>query len=317
MSATAGRLLLVNYHYIRDPGQYLHPGIHPISPDDFKAEIGGLNERFHLATPEEAEAYLTGHGELPGDTILITFDDGLVDHRDIARDFLDPLGLKAVFFVSSQPLQTGRAVMVHKIHWLRATTEPEEFRLEFLAALPPGAQTELDHETSAEAGRVYIYDPPEIGQLKYLINFRLPYDVVDETASAMLGQRGIDEAEFCRGLYMNEDEIRSLAANGHLIGCHGTSHKPFTTLAPGDDLEGDAMGNRRHLGGILGRRPAWVSYPYGRGTAIPDDTADFCRRFGFTLGLTLDNGWNESAAGIELSRVKRINTNELSQFVKP
>ncbi len=316
MTNARGRLLLVNYHYIRDPGQYLHPGIHPISPADFRTEVGALRERFHMATPEEAESFLAGAGILPGDSILISFDDGLVDHRDIAREFLDPLGLKAVFFVSSQPLQTGRAVMVHKVHWLRATTAPDTFRAEFLAALPANTNTELDAATAAKASRVYIYDTPEIGRLKYLINFLLPYDVVDRTTSEMLRRRDIDEADFCGGLYMNEGEIGALAAAGHMIGCHGTSHKPFTTLSPGAELESDALGNRRHLGGILGREPTWVSYPYGRGAAIPDDTREFCRRFGFTLGLTLDNGWNDDE-GIEQSRVKRINTNELSQFVDP
>ena len=307
----SGRLLLVNYHYIR-PADYAHPGIHPIEPDAFAAEAEMLAARFHMATPTEAEAFLLGRGDLPGDSILLTFDDGMLDHGRAAREVLDPLGVKGVFFVPSQPNVQGRGIMVHKMHWLRATTAPEDFRGAFLDALNDSARTlEGDPGITAKAEEVYVYDTPAVGWVKYLINFALPYAAVDAVADTMLAARGVSAADFCRDLYMAPDEIRGLAEHGHLIGAHGSSHMPVTRL--GDALEADVGGNIADLAGIVGARPMWLSYPYGRGDAIPEDTAAFCRQFDFTIGLTLDVGWNDGAG--DPSRVKRINTNEVARFV--
>ncbi len=307
----SGRLLLVNYHYIR-AAAYPYPGIHPVLPNAFAAEVDMLAARFHMATPGEAEAFLLGRGDLPGDSVLLTFDDGMVDHGRAAREVLDPMGVKGVFFVTSQPNLQGRGIMVHKMHWLRATTEPDAFREAFLDALDDSARALYgDPEIAARAEQIYVYDAPAVGRVKYLINFALPYAAVDAVADAMLAARGVDAADFCRDLYMTPVEIRGLAGRGHLIGAHGSSHMPFTRL--GDALEADLAGNLANLTAIVGTRPMWVSYPYGRGDAIPEDTAAFCRHFGFAIGLALDVGWNDGAG--DPSRVKRINTDEVADFV--
>ena len=39
MSLNASRLLMVNYHYIRDPAAYAYPGIHPIDPAEFQKGV--------------------------------------------------------------------------------------------------------------------------------------------------------------------------------------------------------------------------------------------------------------------------------------
>lgn len=307
----SGRLLLVNYHYIR-PAIYPHPGIHPIEPAAFAAEVAMLAARFHMAKPAEAEAFLLGRGDLPGDSVLLTFDDGMLDHGRVAREVLDPLGIKGVFFVPSQPNVAGRGIMVHKMHWLRANTAPDDFRDSFLDALDDEARgLERDPEVAEKAGQIYVYDTAAVGRVKYMINFALPYHAVDAVADAMLAARGVEAGRFCDELYMTPAQLRALAGQGHMIGAHGSSHMPFTRL--GDALEADVRGNIANLTEIVGVRPSWVSYPYGRGDAVPEDTAAFCRHFDFAIGLTLDIGWNDGVGAP--SRVKRINTNELADFV--
>ena len=305
----SARLLFVNYHYIRDPAVYAHPGIHPLAPADFAAQVDWLAERYHMATPEEAEAFIAGAAGLPGPSVVLTFDDGMVDHQRAAREVLDPRGIRSVFFVSSKPLVERRAVMVHKIHRLRATSEPAGFRQAFMALLPGEWRSADDPETAAAAARIYVYDSPDDGRLKYLINFVLPYDLMDEISSKLLAGRGVSEEAFCADLYMPEAAIEKLHRAGHCIGAHGHSHAPFTRL--GDGLAADVEANIACLAEICGQRPRWVSYPYGRDWAIPDDAAGFCERFGFQMGLTLAVGWNEGANAP--FNLKRINTNEVAE----
>jgi len=316
------QLLFVNYHYIRDPGQYTvgvggeaqFPGIHPLGTRAFADQLAWLSDHFHMATPAEAQAHVLGHATLPGPSVVVTFDDGLVDHAP-AAGILEAAGIRGVFFVTSRPLVEQVPLAVHKVHWLRATTPPDEFREEFNGMLPgEWAEPNNPNQDAEAAAKIYIYDQPADGMLKYRINFRLPHDVVDAVTTAMLKSRGVALADFCQGTYLDASGVRALQDAEHLVAAHGHSHTPFSRLEP-DALATDINTNLECLGGILAARPRWVSYPYGRDWAVPADTGAFCRQFGFEIALTLKAGWN--GGGADPTRLNRINTNEVERVAGP
>ena len=306
------RLLLVNYHYVRDPGLYAYPGIHPISPEAFRRQMELLSSSLHMATPDEAEAYLLHGEELPGPSALVTFDDGLTDHAKTANDILEPMGIKAVFFVCSRPLTEQRALAVHKVHYLRAMTEPGRFREELLVALPPEwRDRQLTSNERAAAARTYIYDKPEHGEIKYLLNSLLPEDVLDQVTSQMLAGRGVDERDFCSETYMDMGTLRHLEDGGHRIGAHTHDHRAVTRLRADEDRH--MALNVATLAEATGRRPKWVSYPYGRDWALPANPAGFCKHHGFSVGVTLTGLWVQPEH--TPFAVDRINTNEVDRVL--
>ena len=311
-------LLFVNYHYIRDAGQYAvgdenearFPGIHPLGTRAFADQIDWLSDHFHMATPAQAQAHLLGGTPLPGPSVVVTFDDGLVDHEPAAK-VLEAADIRGIFFVTSRPLTDRVPLVVHKVHWLRATTPPDKFRKEFNGLVPAEwADPHHPNQDAETAAKIYVYDFPGDAMLKYRINFRLPHDVVDAVTSAMMKSRGIALADFCHGTYLDADGVRALQDAGHLVAAHGHSHTPFSRLEP-HELATDIQTNVDCLTGVLGAPPRWVSYPYGRDWAVPDDTAAFCRQFGFEIGLTLKAGWN--GADADPTRLNRINTNEVEK----
>jgi len=307
------RLLFVNYHYIRDPASYRYPGIHPISIAEFRAQIDQLKDRVRFASPTEVEAFILDDRALPGPSVVLTFDDGLMDHWQVACEVLDPLGIKGAFFVCSRPAIAKRALMVHKIQWLRAHTSPSEFAAEFFSLIPSELRPS-GHETwIARAERAYKYDTPLIARLKFALNFVLPSELVDEVTSQMFANRGIAEAGFCERTYMTDAHLRSLADRGHIVGVHGHTHAPFSRL--GDALFADVGANMSYMTNAIGRAPGWVAYPYGRADAIPDDAvlASLFRRFHLRIGLTLMGTWN--VGGENPARLNRINTNELEAVI--
>lgn len=303
------RLLFVNYHYIRDPAAYRYPGIHPIGMAEFRAQLQSLQGRFRFPSPGEVEAFVLDGRELPGPSVVPTFDDGLMDHWQAACEVLDPLGIKGAFFVCSRPAVTKRVLMVHKIQWLRAHTSPSEFAGEFFSLVPPELRP-TGHETwIARAERAYKYDTPLVARLKFALNFVLPTELVDDVTSRMFANRGIDEGRFCAETYMSEAHLRSLAERGHVVGVHGNTHAPFSRL--GQRLLDDVGANVAYLADATGRPPSWVAYPYGRADAVPDDAVltSLFRHFNLKVGLTLMGTWN--LGGENPARLNRININEL------
>ena len=310
MSADSSKLLFVNYHYIRDANAYPYPGIHPIAPDAFKQQLLWLKEHFYIAQPCEVEDFFLEGRKFKTTSIFITFDDGLVDHWHAARDVLDPLGIKAAFFVCSRPALEGRALTVHKIHWLRAHSDPKDFTEELFSYLAADQRPGDDEPWSAAAERMYIYDVPKVARLKFALNFILPSDVVDQVTSRMLLARGVEESAFCRDTYMSDDQLRGLAERGHIVGLHGHSHTPFPRL--GEVVFSELKQNRDYIARACRDYKGWVSYPNGREDAIPDTatlrslTADLDLRLGFTML----GGWNDGSE--DRMHIHRINNNEVA-----
>lgn len=309
----AGRLLAINYHYVRPAGGYPHPGIYPVTPEDFRAEMEALGARHRFATPAEAEAFASGTAEaLDGDSILVTFDDGLVDHYRAAVETLNPLGIKAIFFLCSRPALEGRALVVQKTHWLRAHSAPEDFVTAFAAALPPEWRTQrLTPEQEQAAAATYVFDSAEHARLKYLINFVLPVEAVDSATSQLFRDRGESEADFCEATYMSAEQIGELRAAGHAIAVHGHDHRPVSRLEPAE-LDEQIRLCRGWLGKTLGEAPAaWYAYPYGREWSLPAEPDAFLQRYGFAYGLTMVKGWNlgDEHPGL----LRRIAPNQLAE----
>jgi len=66
-----------------------------------EAQLRWLGERWRFATPAQAEAMLSGEEPIRGRHLLVTFDDGYASNRAITERVLDPLGIRALFFVVS------------------------------------------------------------------------------------------------------------------------------------------------------------------------------------------------------------------------
>lgn len=310
------RLLIVTYHYIRPKSQYPYPGIHPVEKQFFSKQVKWLKERFHMAAPDEVEDFFSGRNPLPGPSIFLTFDDGLIEHEMAAREILDPLGIKAAFFIPTLPLTEKRALMVHKIHWLRATTEPGLFNKQFVELLPDDWRHQADdNEISPEALKIYIYDTVQDARLKYMINFQLPAEIVDSIASEIFKMQQVSEEIFCRETYMSERRIRKLSARGHVIGCHGHIHKPFSKLS-GTGLSTDLEKNVSAIEKITAVKPRWVSYPYGPRWSVPENMNEIFNRFGLKIGFCLDKQrmrWNTGDEPRQL--IDRINTNNVEEMI--
>lgn len=306
------RLLVLTYHYVRDAGGPF-PGIHPISAAQLTRQLRELSETLHVATPEQVRDFCAGSNTLPRDAFFVTFDDGLVDHLVAATDVLAPLGIRAAFFVPTRPLVDGRSPAVQKIHWLRANTEPNAFTAELREQLPvPWNRYLLSEQELERAANMHIHDTADVRAIKFMLNFIVPYEIVDLATSSMLEARSIRESDFCRETFLGAQGLRELNDMGHVVGAHGHAHVPLSSLSE-SLLRHDLSKNCTALEQVLQRRPIWISYPYGREDALPEDCGKVCQSHGFELGMTLLPGWNDTA--INQYNVRRITPNELPKWL--
>lgn len=303
-------LLLVNYHYIRERSQYKYPGIHPISLRDLMDQIKLVESKYQFAKPEQVIGFLSGSPTLEKPSVFLTFDDGLIEHWTVVADVLESRNIRAAFFVASRPFLNHEPLTVHKIHWLRATTEPRNYEEEFLQYLPEqmGERHRIPMYRDA-AVKTYVYDDEKTACIKYLMNFLLQPGLVDQITTEMIRNRGMAPRTFCEQTYITEEQIKGLISRGHVIGAHGHTHVPFTGLTK-DELAEELRTNIAFLKKVTGIDIEWLSYPYG---AVPKESRGLCDKHGIKVGVTLERDWNRGGESYDL--VRRINTNEVGRFL--
>ena len=305
------KLLIITYHYIRNPEKYPYPGIHSIPCSTFETQLRHLSQSYHMATPLEVEAFLFEGYVFKRPSILLTFDDGLTDHYSIATTYLSNQGISAAFFISTEPLINRSVLTVHKTQWLRANSDPDLLRNEFFSLAEDSIPTNKITDFQAEADAHYRFDNAQDAYMKYLINFILPLDVVDNILTTMLPSTGVTEEELNRQLYMTKEQILDLHKRGHLIGAHSHRHKPLHRVEGHFDI--DIGTNIDVISRTIGRRPTWIAYPHGTTETLPKTPATFCEKYGFTIGLTMEPGWNSSSS--PPYKVLRIEQNDINDFV--
>jgi len=77
---------------------------HDIPPSDiflFKEKIQWLSQSWNFITEELFTAMVSGEEPIKGRNLLLTFDDGFASNRVVAEEVLNPLGIRAIFFVVS------------------------------------------------------------------------------------------------------------------------------------------------------------------------------------------------------------------------
>jgi peptidoglycan/xylan/chitin deacetylase (PgdA/CDA1 family) len=87
--------------------------------------------------------------------------------------------------------------------------------------------------------------------------------------------------------FLSAADIRSLAAEGMALGCHGMSHRPWRRLRS-DQLRVELLTSRARLEDILGCPVTEAACPFG---AYDRRTLRSLRRFGYARVFTSDMGW--------------------------
>ena len=77
---------------------------HDIAPNEqerFAAQLRWLARSWSFVSPQRFAAMMRGDDPIKGANLLLTFDDGFASNLKVANEVLNPMGIKALFFVVS------------------------------------------------------------------------------------------------------------------------------------------------------------------------------------------------------------------------
>jgi peptidoglycan/xylan/chitin deacetylase (PgdA/CDA1 family) len=249
-------LLTPMWHYVRDPDADPRVGVGAIDLSTFDDQLDRIGRTRTVVGWPAVAAALCGDRPLAPDAILLTFDDGLIDHHRNVLPRLARRGWPGVFFVTAR--RSGDRLSVgHRIHVLLASLTATELRDAVVDHLGPA-----DHQRFVTAERRERAAGVEaIDVLKRPLQRDLA-DAAGPVLSALIDERYGSESDVADAIHLSADQVADLRAAGMTIGGHGRRHLWFDWESA-DRVRAEIADSAAFLASEPG--PWAFAYPYGAG----------------------------------------------------
>ena len=275
-------LTVIMYHYVRDPGDSAEAGsgIPGMSTRAFEAQLEELARQHTFVTWPEVRAAIQMDQPLPSSACLLTFDDGVSDHYFNVFRILRERNLSGLFFALDRN-QTEGMTLPHKIHFLLAKLGLVGLREAIWEKLDPEQKSRF---TQAEKRYQPKYPPISMDRRINLLKAVLQRDLsseVDGVLSELFETHIGPENDMARAYYLNNKQIREMAAGGMHFGGHSRNHPWFDWI----DAETRTTEIKNSADWLKQVDPGpWAfAYPYG---GLSDDSPQFLKEHGFLAAFT-------------------------------
>lgn len=290
-SQASSPVTIVLYHYVRDRAHSRYPGIKALETGLFKEQLLYARQHYHLITMEHLIESIDTGIALPPKAMLLTFDDGYLDHYTHVFPLLVQHGIQGSFFPPVRAVMEHAVLDLNKVHHVLAVADPQAIVADIYAHLDRYraaydlAPNEFYYKKFAVADR---FDTADVIFIKRLLQRGLEAPLRKVITAELFAKFiGVPEHVFARELYLTTDQLTLMKDSGMYIGSHGFDHRWLDSLSPEDQEEeiAESLAFLRTLGLDLGR---WtMSYPYGGYNAV---TVELLKKHQCRLAFTCEVG---------------------------
>lgn len=283
------KLYIVMYHYVRDLKNSRYPEIKGLDYKLFKQQIQFFSENFHVIKMEELIEHYTNGYKLPDNAMLLTFDDGYIDHYTNVFPVLMEYKMQGSFFVPAKTFKEGHLLDVNKIHFILASTSIDILCKELFEQLDFYRKGKWDYPSNEELFAQYAvtnrFDSKETIFFKRVLQMALPEELRGIISTNIFKKYvGISEEVMAHELYLNYDHMRMMKKSGMFFGIHGYEHYWMNKLQP-QELINDINLALECMSDLIDEKSWVINYPYG---SYSDEVISTIQDKGCILGLSTD-----------------------------
>lgn len=304
-------LTVVMYHYVRDIKCSRYPEIKGLETDDFICQLEFLNRNYNIVSMEQVVAAVEKCVKLPYKALLLTFDDGYIDHFITVYPILKNLQLHGSFFVPGKAVMEHKVLDVNKVHFTLASCrnilQLKESLRDQIEKYKNDFRLHSYDEYYTRHAIANRFDNCDVIFIKRMLQHVLPEALRLIITDHLFEQFvGIEQEIFSRELYMNSSQLAQLVQEGMHVGCHGYDHYWWGELDY-SALDQELYISKRFLESIGCDMNSWTaSYPYG---SFNDKVVTALKSHGCKLAFTTQIGITELTRN-NAYMVARLDTND-------
>ena len=249
--------------------------------------------------------------------ILLTFDDGLKDHLDVAK-ILNDLGIqKGTFYIPTQPYLKDQVLHVHKAHLILSKIGENSLDLLFESCKNLGISI-TDHKNYMIEKENYknaysrLDTNTKIKEFKRLINFYGSIGVRDLLLDDILRKIGIKKK--VKDLYLSVKEIQEISKMGFEIGSHGVSHTLLSRLDKNYQRE-ELYNSKQLLEELTSKNINSFCYPYGGKKSYNKHTLKLLKEVSYHNAISVERkDISKEAIKNNLFEIPRYDCNQINDL---
>ena len=253
----------IMFHHFHTNGERFGQG--SITADEFASAIESVGHNNILPAEEWYQRAIAG--KLGKDDACLTFDDNLMCQYEVALPVMKHYGLTGFFFIYSSVCQGN----IENLEVYR------RFRTEYFDSVASFyAMFERDIDACLPelqiAKRTQDFDParyltrygfytPEDRRFRFIRDEILKPEHYFCVMDAMIDYRGLTKAKLAEGLWMNDQCLRALVEEGHMVGLHSYSHPTRMCELSCEAQALEYRKNYEHITQATGKKPVSMSHP--------------------------------------------------------
>tara|TARA_A100001011_G_C14259721_1_gene821799 strand:- start:829 stop:1737 length:909 start_codon:yes stop_codon:yes gene_type:complete len=224
------------YHYVREIKKSKFQNLKGLEFKDFKKQINFFIKHFNIISHNDLVEILQTKKIPKKKSILLTFDDGYIDHWKYVFPYLREKRITGNFYPPVQVIKNNKVLDVNKIHFI---LEKELDRKKILKSIFKYTNKYLNKdEYSLNLNKIETknrYDDKETVIIKRLLQTHLPLKIREKITNKLFNEIvSHSEESFSKKLYMDTKNIKEMFSNKMSFGSHGNNHYWWENLSNHD-----------------------------------------------------------------------------------
>lgn len=284
----------IMYHYARHSHKNF-PYFRYLSVENFCKQLDFFEKTFGFVRREDFLnlAHDTSGFENLKNKILLTFDDGFIDHYSFVLPELLKRKLFGLFFIPTGVYGRQKALDVHRIHYLLGMGGGGQMLKYAKEALKNFGDTALvESSDTIENFKQKTYkgqsNDSATTEFKKLFNYYIKYEYREQILDEIVAHF-VDDREIFDNLYMSVENLKTMQDSGMIVGSHSVDHLVFSKLTESEQTR-QIVQSFDFLQNILGDMPIKTfCYPYGGFHTFNDFTEQTLSACGCTFAFNVES----------------------------
>ncbi len=299
---------VIMYHYVRKNLKE-YPYFKSLSISRFKRQIVTLKKKYGIISNENQI-------NVKNNKVLLTFDDGLKDHLQVAK-ILKRNNITGIFFIPTQPLKNKKILNVHKTHLIlgkkKSSLALKELKnLIINQNIIKNKNLFKSYNKIQHLSKIYnnhVKDEKDKIEFKSIINY-LSKDIFLQSKILDKLMKLFKIKKKIKDIYLNNLEISKMYNMGMIIGSHGHSHRLLSKLTFKEQKLEISRSNK-YLKKIIGKNLSHFCYPYGGKKSYNSNTIKILKlnkfKYAYSVNKADVNSNNLKNKPFEIPRYDCIN----------
>ncbi len=260
------------FHYVKTNSNYFH-----FDAKLFEDKIKKLLKKYKIISLKD----MNSNNDL-NNSIMLTFDDGTIDHYEIVYPVLKKLNVSGLFFIPSC-IKSKKMLDIQIIHKL-LEVENSEILLKKICRKLDGFGIDINNYKVDKS-----LDSNSMALVKQLLQFKLDKDIREKILNDLANSYHINLN--VEDSYISIKHLKEMKDNNMFFGIHTKTH-PRLGLLDKDEQKEEISSNLNFLKsiGIVDEDLISIAFPYG---SYNDETIELMKelniKYGFKVNEDKDN----------------------------